>query len=228
MVAGKADQGAAPCRSGPSFSPPRSCWCRSAPGLPTSSSGGRRLQPRGGPAVREMVAAFEQKTGKQVELVLLSQDECRERPWPRWRPGPAGLPVRHPISYYYPQWAHEDRLADLSDVLDPGGPVRSGRLDHSSCSTGQRAGAGSTRCRWGAPRTTSTSGRASSRGGLHPRGHPQGVGAVLVLLVRQGPAGGAPGHRPQRPLRRRPAMSVGSIDTEVGFRQFVAPTRPTM
>src|SRR4051794_14573718 len=43
MLAAEADQGgAAPCGSRPSFSPPRSCWRRSAFGPPTSSSGGTK------------------------------------------------------------------------------------------------------------------------------------------------------------------------------------------
>ena len=41
--------------------------------------------------------------------------------------------------------------------------------------------------------------------GLLARRHPQGVGAVLVVLVRPGPARGAPGIGPRRHLGHRPA-----------------------
>ena len=37
-------------------------------------------------ALREIVAAFEQKTGKQVELTLSSRTSCRTRSWRRSGP----------------------------------------------------------------------------------------------------------------------------------------------
>jgi ABC-type glycerol-3-phosphate transport system substrate-binding protein len=40
-------------------------------------------------AVREIVAAFEQETGKQVELVLGPQEDLVPTSWPRSRPGGA-------------------------------------------------------------------------------------------------------------------------------------------
>ena len=59
------------CALAPSFLPSRSSWRRSAPGPPTSWCGGSKgFYAQEDEAVREIVAAFEQKTGKQVELVL--------------------------------------------------------------------------------------------------------------------------------------------------------------
>ena len=54
----------------------RSFWRRSAQRPPTSWCGGRRdITPQEDEAVRETVAAFEQGSGKQVELVFYEQDE---------------------------------------------------------------------------------------------------------------------------------------------------------
>jgi multiple sugar transport system substrate-binding protein len=57
-------------------------------------------------AVREIVAAFEQGSGKQVELVLLSDAE---------------LPDKIAFSLWLPEyvapWAFEDRLVDLTDAV---------------------------------------------------------------------------------------------------------------
>jgi multiple sugar transport system substrate-binding protein len=71
-------------------------------------------------AVREMVAAFEQKSGKRVELVLPSQDELTTKALD-------ALKARHLpdllygqlIGDYYPRWAQEGRLVDLTDALGP-------------------------------------------------------------------------------------------------------------
>ncbi len=69
-------------------------------------------------AVREIIAAFEQASGKQVELDLYPLDEL---------PGKlvAALEARQPpdfafdldVQNYIGLWAVEDRLADLSDVI---------------------------------------------------------------------------------------------------------------
>jgi multiple sugar transport system substrate-binding protein len=73
-------------------------------------------------AVREIVAAFEQKTGKQVELIQPSQDEMFDKVQ-------AALEAGHPPDFLFgtldERWAaklaYDDRLIDLEDVL---GPVR--------------------------------------------------------------------------------------------------------
>jgi multiple sugar transport system substrate-binding protein len=69
-------------------------------------------------AVREIIAAFEHDTGKQVEFVVYPQAEL---------PGKieASLEVGQPpdfafgfwLNSYAPQWAFDDRLVDLSDAI---------------------------------------------------------------------------------------------------------------
>ena len=71
-------------------------------------------------AVREIVAAFEQKTGKQVELVQPTQDELPDRVQ-------AALAAGQPPDFvngtrgeiWVAQWAYQDRLVDLAGVLAP-------------------------------------------------------------------------------------------------------------
>ena len=73
-------------------------------------------------AVREIIAAFEQKTGKKVELVLPSaRGACRRSSWRRSRPGsrPTSLFRSADRQLLSPQWAHEDRLVDLTDASAP-------------------------------------------------------------------------------------------------------------
>ena len=104
------------------------------------------------------------------------------------------------------QWAFDDRLVDLTDAIGHFlEPVRSGcaRLgDVAQRETGQKA-------LYGLPmgRTTNHVHVWKSlleQRGVHSRRHPEGVGRVLVVLVRPGAAGGAQGHRPRRHLGRRP------------------------
>jgi multiple sugar transport system substrate-binding protein len=69
-------------------------------------------------AVREIIAAFEQQTGKQVELVFRRMEELADRI-------PAALEVGQPPDFAFgfwldtsaPQWALEGRLVDLSDTI---------------------------------------------------------------------------------------------------------------
>src|SRR3954447_2028689 len=73
-------------------------------------------------AVRELVAAFERKTGKKVELAFYAQQvELPGRT-------AAAVEVGHPpdLVYgldvaltYFARWAHEDRLVALADALGP-------------------------------------------------------------------------------------------------------------
>jgi multiple sugar transport system substrate-binding protein len=69
-------------------------------------------------AVREIIAAFEHKTGKQVELVQHSQDDMAAETL-------TALAAGHPPDFlygtssdaYYSRWAYEGRLIDLADTL---------------------------------------------------------------------------------------------------------------
>ena len=80
-------------------------------------------------AVREIIAAFEQKTGKRVELVQPSQDDMEAKVLAAVEAGePPDYLFGTNTDYYYGQWAYDDRLVDLSDVVRPvRKPVRPGR-----------------------------------------------------------------------------------------------------
>jgi multiple sugar transport system substrate-binding protein len=69
-------------------------------------------------AVREIMAAFEQKSGKQVELVIGPQEACR-RSGGRGRGGGRTPDFVFTIadSQPYAQWASEGRLVDLTDAV---------------------------------------------------------------------------------------------------------------
>jgi ABC-type glycerol-3-phosphate transport system substrate-binding protein len=93
-------------------------------------------------AVREIIAAFEQKTGKEVELVLHPMEEHADKI-------AAALEVGQPPDFafgffiYIDEWAFDDRLVDLTDTVgsfsnlfDPDVLSRQLLLN---ASTGQRA-----------------------------------------------------------------------------------------
>jgi multiple sugar transport system substrate-binding protein len=71
-----------------------------------------------GEALNEIIAAFEQESGKQVELVLYEQDELPERlkmALEADRPPDFAFGIL--LLNYSGQWAFEDRLVDLSDAI---------------------------------------------------------------------------------------------------------------
>ena len=94
------------------------------------------------------------------------------------------------LRHYLSQWAFDDRLVDLtdtvghfSDLFDPDMLAR-GRVRNPE--TGQKA-------LYGLPMGRSTNHlhvwkSLLEQCGFHPRGHPEGVGGVLVVLVRPGAA----------------------------------------
>jgi multiple sugar transport system substrate-binding protein len=71
-------------------------------------------------AVAEIITAFEQETGKQVELVQPAGEEITEK-------AQAALEAGQPPDFLFgasserwaAQWAYEDRLVDLKDILRP-------------------------------------------------------------------------------------------------------------
>ena len=178
-------------------------------------------------AVREIIAAFEQKTGKQVELVLPRTGRAfRTRSRRRSRPAsrPTSRSARH-LATTSRQWAFDDRLVDLTDTV---GPSRTCSI--RTCSTlrpvlnarpGRRACTG---CRWAARPTTSTSGRASwsrraSRSTTFPRSGTRSGRSGATRCSR----------RCARPSGRDDIWGVGlpmsvaaATDTDDEFLQFVA------
>ena len=115
-------------------------------------------------AVREIIAAFEQKTGKQVELVLPSAGRSirgQDRGGARGRAA-ARLRLRHlATDYLRPMGLRGSAGRSLGRGRPVREPVRSGRarLRHAA-RRDDRADVPSTGCRWAVRPTTSTSGRA--------------------------------------------------------------------
>ena len=71
-------------------------------------------------AVEEIVAAFEQETGKQVELAFYSQDDLPGRIAAALEVGrPPDFAFGYDMVYQIGRWALEDRLVDLSDAIGP-------------------------------------------------------------------------------------------------------------
>jgi multiple sugar transport system substrate-binding protein len=95
-------------------------------------------------ALREIIAAFEQQTGKHVELVLQPQAELPDKLV-------AALDADQPPDFtfglwldtYIPKWALEDRLVDLTDAVGPFSnlfdPNQLDRAMLLNAKTGQRA-----------------------------------------------------------------------------------------
>jgi multiple sugar transport system substrate-binding protein len=71
-------------------------------------------------AVAEIIAAFEQDAGKQVELVQFEQDEILDKAQAAvLAENPPGFLFGQLSERYVPRWAYEDRLVDLHDALAP-------------------------------------------------------------------------------------------------------------
>ncbi|MGH9173765.1 MAG: extracellular solute-binding protein, partial [Vicinamibacterales bacterium] len=94
-------------------------------------------------AVREIVAAFEQDSGKQVELVLGAQEELVANlvaALEAGRPTPDFIFTVISIQHYE-QWAYEGRLVDLTDAVghfsDPVDPFALERVTLLDGTTGR-------------------------------------------------------------------------------------------
>src|SRR5688500_12936544 len=72
-------------------------------------------------AVREIVAAFEQKTDKEVELVLEKHEKLRDDTLAAIKAGrpPPDFIFTVVSIQYYERWAYEGRLVELSDAIGP-------------------------------------------------------------------------------------------------------------
>jgi multiple sugar transport system substrate-binding protein len=94
-------------------------------------------------AVRELIAAFEEKTGKQVELVFHEPEEAPNKLVAALEVDqPPDLAFNLRISLYFVKWALDDRLADLTDTVGAFSnlfsPDTLARLRVRNAETGQR------------------------------------------------------------------------------------------
>ena len=95
-------------------------------------------------ALREIVSAFEQETGKQVELAFYSMDDLPDKIAAAFEVGqPPDFAFGFDTVSHIARWAFDDRLEDISDAIghfsdlfDP--DVLSGELWLNG-STGQKA-----------------------------------------------------------------------------------------
>jgi multiple sugar transport system substrate-binding protein len=97
-----------------------------------------------GEAVREIIAAFEQDTGKQVELVFHPEDEHPEAIVAALEAGePPDFGFGYLLINYISQWALDDRLMDLADAsghfLDLFEPDVLAFMTWRNATTGQKA-----------------------------------------------------------------------------------------
>jgi multiple sugar transport system substrate-binding protein len=95
-------------------------------------------------ALKEIVAAFEQKTGKQVELTLYSLDQLPDKIVAALGAGgPPDFAYGMWVSSYIPRWALEDRLVDLTDTVGSFSsmfdPAQLNQATLRDAKTGQRA-----------------------------------------------------------------------------------------
>jgi multiple sugar transport system substrate-binding protein len=71
-------------------------------------------------AIEAVVAAYEQESGKDVELTFYSQEEVMDKTLAALDSGdPPDLALILGVGSYLPKWAQDDVLADLSDVVGP-------------------------------------------------------------------------------------------------------------
>src|SRR3954454_3855023 len=70
--------------------------------------------------VRELVAAFERKTGKHVEVAFTAQNDLSAKTLAALAAGtPPDFLFGLAVDAYFGQWAYEGRLVDLADALGP-------------------------------------------------------------------------------------------------------------
>jgi ABC-type glycerol-3-phosphate transport system substrate-binding protein len=137
-------------------------------------------------AIREIIAAFERGTGKQVELVFHPESEHGEAIAAALEAGkPPDFAFGLLFSGYVGQWAFDGRLVDLShaighfsDLFDP--DVLSWEL-WLNARAGQK---GAVRAAdWPNHVLPPCLEEPSRARGLHACGHTEGVGGLLVVLV---------------------------------------------
>jgi multiple sugar transport system substrate-binding protein len=85
---------------------------------PTSSCGGTWDYPQEDEALKEIIAAFEQESGKQIELVFQPYDDIATRIDAAIEAGqPPDFAYGGFVSDYIAQWAFDDQLVDLTDTI---------------------------------------------------------------------------------------------------------------
>jgi multiple sugar transport system substrate-binding protein len=77
------------------------------------------LYPQADEAVAEIIAAFEQDTGKQVELVQPGQNEVNDEVQAALKAGRPPDFLYATLTDWTARWAYEDQLADLAGALAP-------------------------------------------------------------------------------------------------------------
>jgi multiple sugar transport system substrate-binding protein len=75
--------------------------------------------PQADEAIAETISAFEQKTGKHVELVLHDQYEMNDQAQTALKTGSPPDFMYSTLGDLTARWAYEDQLADLKDALGP-------------------------------------------------------------------------------------------------------------
>ena len=180
---------------------------------------------RGGPGDRRRLRARDRQAGR-ARLSIQSRSFRRRSSGAGGRAA-TRLRLRLGFDRYFGQWALEDRLVDLSDAIGPFADLFDPDvLGSPRYSTARPASAALYALPMGhydqlRPRLEEPSGAR----GLHARRHPEGVGGVLVLLVRPGAAGGAQGFGPRRRLGCRPAHVGRHATPETSSSSSWPPTR---
>jgi multiple sugar transport system substrate-binding protein len=157
-------------------------------------------------AVRETIAAFEQDSGKHVELVFYEQAELPEKLKTALAAGrPPDFAFGSVMSNYISEWAFDDRLVDLtdtvghfSDLFDPDALNWFVLLNRK---TGQRA---LYALPWGRSTNHVHVWKSLLEQGGTLEDIPKEWSAFWSFWCDQVSAGGAPRDRSRRPLGRRP------------------------
>jgi multiple sugar transport system substrate-binding protein len=94
-------------------------------------------------ALRDVIAAFEQESGKEVELVFLPMEALPDRLAAALAGQPPDVAFGFWLNTSAPQWALEDRLVDLSDAVghfsDLFDPAQLDRATLLNATTGRKA-----------------------------------------------------------------------------------------
>ena len=191
---------------------------------------GQGLLPQEDEAVREIVAAFEDEIGKEVELVLHPLDEHPDNIVAALEAGqPPDFAFSVLLQYYIGQWAFEDRLVDLSDAVghfsdlfDPEALDSAIAAEREDRAEGPVCAAA---CSLDQPHPRLE--ESAARGRLQPRRHPREWDAFWPFWC----------DRVQPAVRRATGrgdvwgvalpMSAGATDTYIGFYPSCLPMRRT-